>query len=196
MHHFADVAALQEPGQQMALAEQLVLPAKGSPSPARLAAAFKLMFAAVGRIGESAQLRQDPLGLDHSETRRCPANGKDGFVGQGPLTKQALQVDTGARQWYGRLMDAEQYLEAVRRLDPTDKEAFCELVRQGRLLTGATLRQVATDLRTAAGTVNRWENHLCAPPVVARGIIVKRLANQVRRSSAVRVPAGSGAYAG
>ncbi len=80
-------------------------------------------------------------------------------------------------------MDFEQYLQAVDQLDVADKAAFSEIVREGRKLTGASLRQVASDLKTAPGTVSRWENNLCTPPVIARQEIVRRFAKQVRRIS-------------
>jgi DNA-binding transcriptional regulator YiaG len=78
-------------------------------------------------------------------------------------------------------MALQQYLREAEHLDVTNKAAFSQMVREGRRLTGASLRQVAHDLSTAPGTVSRWENNLCAPPTIARQEIIKRFTKQVRR---------------
>jgi hypothetical protein len=83
-------------------------------------------------------------------------------------------------------MDFEQFLRAAKEFDPTDRDGFGQMVFEGRCLTGQSLRQVATELRTAPGTVSRWEAGVCAPPVVARTEIVRRFASQVRRIHARR----------
>lgn len=77
-----------------------------------------------------------------------------------------------------------QFLVDAKKADLRDKQAFSSLVREGRELTGLSLRDAAQSFRTAPGTVSRWENGHTAPPVVARYAVVDLLVTRVARIEA------------
>jgi hypothetical protein len=75
----------------------------------------------------------------------------------------------------------ERYLGEAKGADLRDKQIFSRLVGNGLALTGMTLREAAVTFKTAPGTVSRWENGYCAPPMIAREKIVSVLTARVRR---------------
>lgn len=75
----------------------------------------------------------------------------------------------------------EKYLDEAQDADLRDKQIFGRLVGQGLALTGMTLREAAVTFKTAPGTVSRWGNGYCAPPMIAREKIMSILTARVRR---------------
>jgi transcriptional regulator with XRE-family HTH domain len=64
---------------------------------------------------------------------------------------------------------------------PDARETFADLAAKGRELAGMSLREAATEFRTAAGTVSRWENGYSAPPAIARREIIAFYRKRVRK---------------
>lgn len=62
-----------------------------------------------------------------------------------------------------------------------DKAIFSQLVRRGRALAGMSLREAADQFKTAPGTISRWENGYCAPPVIARRLVIRFFSNRIQR---------------
>jgi transcriptional regulator with XRE-family HTH domain len=56
-----------------------------------------------------------------------------------------------------------------------DEQTFAKLMKEGHERTGMSLLEVAQIVRTAPGTVSRWENGHSAPYVTVREAIIKRL---------------------
>ncbi len=84
----------------------------------------------------------------------------------------------------------EHYLVEAKDADLRDKQIFSRLVENGLALTGMSLREAAVTFKTAPGTVSRWGNGYCAPPMIAREKIVSILAARVRRiHERIAVPA-------
>lgn len=77
-----------------------------------------------------------------------------------------------------------RYVLEVVGVDVTDKATFSRFVRDGRALAGMSLRDAANEFRTAPGTVSRWENGFCAPPVVARREILRLFSTRIRKIAA------------
>jgi len=75
----------------------------------------------------------------------------------------------------------DKYLTESKNPDLRDKLTFSRLVSTGLELTGMTLREAAVTFKTAPGTVSRWENGYCAPPMIAREKVVSLLVARVRR---------------
>ncbi len=73
------------------------------------------------------------------------------------------------------------FLNQAQRTDLSDKQAFSSIVREGRALTGMSVRDAAELFRTAPGTVSRWENGHTAPPLVARDAVRDLLVTRVSR---------------
>ena len=78
----------------------------------------------------------------------------------------------------------EQYVAHASAADLTDKTVFSDAVREGLELTGMSLREAADTFKTAPGTVSRWENGHCAPPMVARIAIIGIFLSRARRIAA------------
>ena len=72
-----------------------------------------------------------------------------------------------------------RYIQEAAAADPTDRATFSRLLRDGRALAGMSLRDAAGEFRTAPGTVSRWENGYCAPPVIARREIIWQLSARI-----------------
>lgn len=62
-----------------------------------------------------------------------------------------------------------------------DRGAFARYAAEGRRLAGLSLRDVAVEFRTAAGTVSRWENGHSAPSAIARREIIEFYRTRVRK---------------
>ncbi len=78
--------------------------------------------------------------------------------------------------------DFTRYLEDARSANSSmDKVIFGRLVRNGRALAGMSLREAADQFKTAPGTISRWENGYCAPPVISRRLIVRFFNNRIQR---------------
>ena len=64
------------------------------------------------------------------------------------------------------------YLQDSESVDLRDKLVFAQLVKRGRNLNGMSLREVASEVGSAPGTISRWENGHCAPPLVSREAVI------------------------
>ena len=73
------------------------------------------------------------------------------------------------------------FLNQAKKANLEDKQAFSFVVREGLALTGMSVRDAAKLLRTAPGTVSRWENGHTAPPLVARDAVRDLLVTRVSR---------------
>jgi len=85
------------------------------------------------------------------------------------------------------------FADDARTANLADKQAFGSIVRDGRALSGMSLRDAAELFRTAPGTVSRWENGHTAPPLVARrairDLLVTRVSRIAKASHRIAVPA-------
>ena len=94
-------------------------------------------------------------------------------------------------------MTLNEFIDVAKRLDPSDKTAFCSLVAAGLQLTGLTLEEVASKFDTAPGTVSRWKNGHTAPAVFARKSIVRfflQKAERMARGTSAPVRASVAAF--
>jgi len=78
-------------------------------------------------------------------------------------------------------MTINEFIDYAKRLDPSDKTAFCNLVATGLQLTGMTLEEIAEKFDTAPGTVSRWKNGHTAPAVFARKSIIRFFLQKAER---------------
>lgn len=80
-----------------------------------------------------------------------------------------------------RFEQLEQYVNDAQQVDLSDKGAFSRILGDGLGLTGMSLRDAATLFKTAPGTISRWENGHCAPPVIAREAVVRYFVTRIKR---------------
>lgn len=59
--------------------------------------------------------------------------------------------------------------------DETDRSNWGKLLNEARIAAGLTLNDAAKLLKTANGTVSRWETGIATPPIYARQSILDKV---------------------
>ena len=76
----------------------------------------------------------------------------------------------------GDLLD---YLDKAKTADLNNAIIFSQMVRDGRKLSGLSIRQTADQIRVSLGTIDRWERGRNLPHLVIRQTVTRFFFDQI-----------------